>query len=42
MIDELFVSILKALFYTALALGAMIAIMMLDIRRIIKRKETVS
>lgn len=42
MIDELFVSVLTALFYTALVLGAVIALMLLDIRRIIKRKETVS
>lgn len=42
MIDELFISLLKALGITALALGAMIVIMMLDIRRIIKRKETKS
>lgn len=36
---ELFVELCEMLMYTALMLFAMIIVMMLDIRRIVKRKE---
>lgn len=42
MIGELFIKILEVLFVAALVLGAMIIVMMLDIRRIVKSKETIS